>query len=471
MTQTIPASPVAAVALILSVPLTFALFSAFRPYRAAFISLLVALLALPVGYGWEARGLTYLDKETIPLLSAIAACVLTAPAEFRHLRLRGPTVWLLLALAAGCLMTAFTNSDAHSVGRTVLQGLTLWDGVGLLRAIAFPMLLPYLLGRMLVRDVAQLEYLLRPLVLGFLVYSLPMLWEIRMSPQLHTIVYGYFPLSFAQQTRAGGFRPVVFVGHGLPLAILTSFAVLANAMLWQRRRRIQGLPPALVSAYLGGIIVLCKTLSAMLYGAVGTALMFFCSPKTQLRISVAIACLALGYPLLRTVDLFPTGLLTKASDAASKDRSDSLAFRFANEDVLLKHAWERPLFGWGGYGRNRVFDEEGIDVSVPDGLWIILVGQIGIVGFVGVFGLMLLPILQCRRAVANLRSASDRRLLSSFALLIALNWADSLPNALSGGELMVFATGALSGVVATYRGPRPMRREPKKPAVPAAPVH
>jgi hypothetical protein len=466
MSEEIAAYPTAPVALILSVPLTFALFSAFPPHRAAFASLLGAALLLPVGYGWQLPGVTFLDKETIPLLSAILACLLTAPREFRHLRLQGWTLGLVAAIAASSMATALTNGDDYSFGGAFMQGLTLWDGVGLLRERLFQIVLPFLLGRMLIRDVRQLEQMLRALAFGFLVYSLPMLWEVRMSPQLHNTVYGYLPYSFAQQVRAGGFRPVVFVGHGLPLAIMTSFAVLASAILWRRRRKIGGLPAATVTLYLGAVVALCKTLSAVLYASAGTAAGFFASAKTQLRAGVAIACIALAYPLLRTLDVFPTAVLTEISDSASKDRSESLAFRFENEDILLKHAWERPLFGWGGYGRNRVLNEEGTDTSVTDGFWIILIGQLGVVGFASVFGLMLLPIFQCGRAVRNVGSGSDRRMLASCALLIALNWADSLPNAMSGGLMMVFATGAFSGVVETYQTARATRPQPKKAATP-----
>jgi hypothetical protein len=461
------AYPSAPLALILFAPVTFVLFGSFPPYRAAFLSLLIGMLVLPVGYGWEVPGLAVLDKSTIPVLSSVAACLLTAPRVFRRIRLRGATLLFVVGLAVGSLMTGLTNSDPYLIGGTVATPLTAWDGVGLFRWMAFSLILPFLLGRSLVREVAQLEQLLRPFVVGFLVYSLPMLWELRLSPQLHNTVYGYFPHSFAQQLRAGGYRPVVFIGHGLPLAILTSFAVLASTMLWRRGRRVLGLSAPLATSYLGGIVMLCKTMSAMLYASTG-AIMFFCSAKTQLRVATAIACITLAYPLLRGADLFPTSMLSSVSSSASQDRSDSLAFRFKNEDLLLAHARERPLFGWGGYGRNLTFDDESQRASVPDGLWIILFGQLGAVGFLGIFGLMLWPILQCRRAIANVRSAADRRLLASFALLVALNWADSLPNALSGGVLMVFATGAFSGVVASYQTPRPEQPQPKKRAVPAA---
>lgn len=41
------------------------------------------------------------------------------------------------------------------------------------------------------------------------------------------------------------------------------------------------------------------------------------------------------------------------------ERVASVKFRFDNEEILGARARERVMFGWGGFGRNRVFDEYG----------------------------------------------------------------------------------------------------------------
>ena len=466
MEEQFPAYPTAPLAMLLSVPLVLALFYRLPPYRAAFLSFLGSLLLLPVGYGWTLPGVTFLDKSTLPILTATFACLLTARRELRLARLGGATLFLVASLGIGCFATALTNQDEYVVGGTFLPSLSAWDGVVFFREWAIPLVLPFLLGRLLVRDVSQLERILGAMVLAFLLYSVPMLYEVRMSPQLHRMVYGYFPHQFLQQIRGGGFRPNVFVGHGLPLGILTGFATFASLVLWRRGRSVRGLPPFAVTGYLWVMVALCKTLSAMLYATLGGAVAFFLSAKAQARIAGIVAAIVLSYPLLRTWDWFPTAALTSISESASADRSESLAFRFANEDRLLAHVRDRWVFGWGSYGRNRVFDEDGRDISVTDGLWIIVLTELGAVGFLSLFGLMLLPILQTGRALRNMRSESDRRVVASFALLVALSWADSLPNALSGGIVMVFATGALSGVVASYQRARVPRRQAAKRAIP-----
>src|SRR5690606_33843621 len=73
--------------------------------------------------------------------------------------------------------------------------------------------------------------------LAGLVYTLPVLFEVRMSPQLHAIFYGFFPHSFGQHIREGGFRPAVFLGHGLLIGMLFSIAILAALSLWREALR------------------------------------------------------------------------------------------------------------------------------------------------------------------------------------------------------------------------------------------
>ena len=45
------------------------------------------------------------------------------------------------------------------------------------------------------------------------------------------MVYGFFPHSWLQHVRGGGFRPIVFMNHGLVLGIFLSMAVVASAIM------------------------------------------------------------------------------------------------------------------------------------------------------------------------------------------------------------------------------------------------
>jgi hypothetical protein len=144
-----------------------------------------------------------------------------------------------------------------------------------------------------------------------------------------------------------------------------------------------------------------------------------------------LAVLSLLYPLLRIADVFPTATLVEASRLVSDDRATSLQFRFDQEQKLLERASERPLFGWGRYGRNRVYAEdwEGIggDVSVTDGRWIITFGQFGLFGFLAEFGLLALPILYAVFAL-NISKVRDDSFIAALALIVSVNIVDLLPN-------------------------------------------
>ena len=118
-------------------------------------------------------------------------------------------VYLLgVAFVLAPIFTSFGNSyELETAGRSI-PGFYLPDAFKL-AARNLIILAPFYVGvRFLCTSEAR-ALLLRAIVLAALVYSLPMLVEIRISPQLHRLVYGYFPHSFAQQIRDGGYRPVV----------------------------------------------------------------------------------------------------------------------------------------------------------------------------------------------------------------------------------------------------------------------
>ena len=251
-----------------------------------------------------------------------------------------------------------------------------------------------------------------------------------MSPQLHTWIYGYFPHSFAQQVRGDGFRPIVFLGHGLGVAFFAMTTVVAAAALWRTQARVFKFSTGAITGYLSVVLLLCKSLGAFVYGAIGAPLVRFAPPRLQLRIAVGLVLVALLYPTLRATDLFPTGQLVNLAAWVSDDRAESLKFRFDQEKPLLDRAWQRFSFGWGRFGRNRIYDEaSGKDVSVTDGHWIITMGQFGFFGFLAEFGLLALPIFRAASTLKYAERMSDRIFLAALSLILAINVVDLLPNA------------------------------------------
>jgi hypothetical protein len=278
------------------------------------------------------------------------------------------------------------------------------------------------------REEHQNYWILKALTVGGMVMTLPMLFEIRMSPQLSALIYGYFPSSFPVEMRDGGYRPVVFMNNGLAAAFFLSTACISAVVLWRLRSKVSVLPSFGIVAYLCSVLVLSKSAGALVYCATIGPLVKWTTPRMQIWTAVLIAIIALTYPALRLSFLFPTEQIVEAASSLSKQRSESLQFRFNQEDALLAHASERLVFGWGRYGRNRVYWESGDDASVTDGLWIITLGQFGLIGFIGQFGLLTLPVFRSIGALRNLSNSRDKLLLSTLSLLVAVTVIEQLPN-------------------------------------------
>jgi hypothetical protein len=249
-----------------------------------------------------------------------------------------------------------------------------------------------------------------------------------MSPQLNAWFYGYFPHSFAQQVRNGGFRAVVFLGHGLVVAIFFAVTILATFALWRARRPSDGGAGTLIAgAWLLGVLVLCKSLGALISTLLLLPLLLFASARVQMIVAAAIAVIVLLYPMMRGAGLIPVDRLYAISASISDERAESFKFRLDNEDILLDRANHKPLAGWGIWGRNRVYDpESGRDISVTDGAWIIIIGVYGWIGYAVQFGLLTIPtlLLALRQRASALSFAT-----TGLCLVLAVNLIDLIPNA------------------------------------------
>ncbi|MEH6361299.1 MAG: hypothetical protein V7761_11280, partial [Amylibacter sp.] len=98
----------------------------------------------------------------------------------------------------GPIVTALTNSEPIVFsGAEGLPGLRITDAIAL--AINQTLLLvPFLLARQLLATPEAHKELLIALLIGGLIYSIPMLIEVRLSPQVNVWVYGYFQHLFSQ---------------------------------------------------------------------------------------------------------------------------------------------------------------------------------------------------------------------------------------------------------------------------------
>ena len=370
-----------------------------------------------------------LRQDSIPSLAALACSAFLLGRVPKIFRGFGVENYLIVALLVGPFVTSMLNPDPIRIGITLLPGVGAYDALS--AAVAqFIFIIPFFLGRQFLGRSQDNVEILRVLVIAGLAYSLPMLFEIRMSPQLHIWIYGYFPTDFYQELRDGGFRPVVFLGHGLLVAFFVMTTGVAAATLWRTQTRItRGLTPGAISGYLSVVLALCQTASALLYAVLLMPLVRWASPRLQLRVASILVLIALTYPVLRAAELIPTSVILEAANAVSPDRAGSLKTRFDNEDQLLDHAWQRPWFGWGRFGRSRVYNGWlGGDSSITDGHWIVTMGTFGIVGFGAEFGLLGFAVFRAAKVVKFTQTKWEGEYLAALALIVAVSMIDLLPN-------------------------------------------
>ena len=427
------------------------LFATRRPAVAVTVTVLGAYLLLPANYSINLPAVPTLGKSSIPALTAVLAAMIMIKG--RRLQALGPDMVLpnllprsrivrilLILMLAGSIATVLTNGDVLHYGERVQPALRPYDAASFFGNILFT-LLPFFLARKYLAHPEAQRILLVGLAVAGALYALPALYEVRFSPQLSRTIYGYFPHDWRQHLRAGGYRPVVFLPHGLWLAIFLCISFLATLELWRSTSGQSKSRWMMVAVWLFLTLVLAKGVGALGIALMLGAIILFLPVRLQVIGASLIAIALLTYPMLRGAGLVPTEMAVNLAQGVDPDRASSLRFRLNNEDILLEKANQRPAFGWGGWGRNRVISDEGQDLSVTDGYWVILIGTRGWIGYLAEYGLLLLPIvflgLRWRHLALSPATAG-------LAMALTANMIDMIPNGTLTSVTWLMA-GALAG--------------------------
>lgn len=428
------------VAFLLAVALAFSLLP---PRRAVLWTVLGGWLFLP-HFDGNHRFLFLHSKFVF-----LPAAVLMGSAVFDARRWLGLRPKLLdLPMVALCVSPFFTALD-NSLGMKEALAATLgnllgWGG-------------PYLLGRLYLGDLGALRELARAQVAAALAYVPFCLWEIRMSPQLHVSLYGFRSWSFDQSLRFGGFRPSVFMQHGLAVGMWMAMGTLVSYWLVRTRSpsSIAGIPGPVVLATLLVTTVLCRSTAAIALLACGVALLELTDRLRTGVLVLAVGLLPAAYCTARMSGWTGAPVVDWSRHVVGEDRAASLQFRLDNEAVLAKKALLRPWLGWGRFGRSFIYDENGRSLgAVPDGLWIIFLGMSGLVGLSALGLVLATPPLLVLRTYPG-RAWADPRLAPTAALVVTLLlWAvDGVLNAMVTPVVPMVA-GALVSVVLLARATR-----------------
>lgn len=411
--------------------------------RAILICIVTGYLLLPEKTAFDVPGLPALDKHTVPALTALLLLGLSAASGSTVLtgilpRSRLVRLFLVM-LIGGTFLTVLTNGDPLTYGSLVLPGIRPYDGFSFALSILM-VILPMLLARKYLATPSAHRLFLKVLCIAALAYSLLAMVELRMSPQMNNWIYGFFQHSFIQHVRAGGYRPVVFLSHGLMLAIFLNAAVLAAIGLARQGGETRT-PYIFAALWLLVTLVLSKSLGALLITILLGAAACFLRSRAQLIVAAVAAAMVLLYPMARSSDIMPVDQIVELAESIDTSRAASLEFRIKNENAMLAKAEERPLFGWGGWGRSRVYSPSGEDVTTADGYWVIVFGVGGWTRYISEFGLLAMPLILLLIHARRKKIGMETSIL---ALIMAGNMIDLLPNA-SVTPLSWLMAGALWG--------------------------
>jgi hypothetical protein len=435
-------------------PLTLLLYAMFSPRRAFLISAIGGWLFLPVA-STPVPGFVDYSKDAIVSFAPLIGMLI-----FDADRIRGMKPSLVdVPMLTWCLCPMVTS---------IFNDLGPYDGLaGLLDRLAW-YYLPYALGRAYFGSYAGLRELLQALFIGALAYAPLCVWEARMSPQLHLQIYGFFAHEggFAQVFRFGGWRPMVFMHHGLMLGLFMAMGTLAGVALWWsgHLKRCLWFPMPLLLIGLLLVNLYIKSAGAVALLGLGLLTLFSIS---RLRLNLgylAVVLLPLGYASIRAPGLWDGGeAIELAANWVGEDRAESLAYRLEAEDLLAAKGMQQPIYGWGMHDRGRVAWAKGPDGRVvADGLWIQAFNVNGVIGLFGLLGLFLVPTLWAYRKLRPVDTQrSGRGVLVGAGLITSLYMIDNLLNAMIA-PMYFTLLGGLAGYClnnpGSFRLPLPPRR-------------
>jgi hypothetical protein len=437
----------ATLALLLWIPFSVVVFSITKPHKAVAFLLVFGTLFLPELEFFDIKLLPNMNKKTIACAWVILPAMVWARSQLKRASL-GKAPWFLFAMMLVVSVgRTFTNLDPIVVGGRVVAPILTHTAITFMLEDFLLVFGPYYLGAALFRDRDALRDFMRIFCLGGIAYVPLVLLEIRLSPQLHNWVYGYYQHSWLQVMRDGAFRPMVFMQHGLAVALFMATCAVLTFGLARARERLLKLPALPIAMFITLLVAMSHSLGALIFVAALGPVVWLTSAKTQLRVAALLAALVMFYPMLRAYDLFPTKELLGIAKSISEDRAGSLAFRFTNEDGALARALTRPMFGWGGFDRIFVLDEEsGEAKGILDGYWLITYCASGVLGFVSRFGLLTWPVWLAFRRIRRVPAKADQMLLGAMGVATAMIAVDLLPNGMFTYFPHLFA-GVLLGAV------------------------
>jgi len=411
------------------VPLTIYWFQKKDPREAILLSYIGGVLFLPV-FSIDLPIINY-NKY-----SAIAIAVLLGEV-FRSEKVRLNNKNLF---DKNMILFCFVSTIISSL----LNGFGLYEGLTVAFDNFFTWGVAFIMGRKYFKSEEDLKLLLKYLLAGVLIYVPLCLYELRMSPQLNIKVYGFFQHSWGQHFRYGGYRPIVFMNHGLMVSLWLMAGAVSFFWLWRAKIKKKMFKIHLFFLFIisFGTLYMTKSKGALFLGIIGILCWFIYKTKKIDKFLTLLMIIFPVYFFLRIQSMITINDITEIlSRFFDQERLDSLIFRLRSEETISNSmGFLQLFFGWHRWSRKLGFDPYTNRAVVVDSLWIIIYGGRGLLGLSSLFILILSGPISIVKKMKREKNICIESI--SLSLVIILFAFDCLSNAMAN-PIYILCTGAL----------------------------
>jgi hypothetical protein len=419
------------------IPVVFLMFWMLPPRRALLAAFILAWLFLPLA-DFKIPMIPSYTKMTAATLGSLIGLLIFDSRRLFDFR---PS-WIDLPVAVWCVAR---------FGASMTNGYGAYDGFSQVEYTILTWGLPWLFGRLYFTDAQGMKELAIAFVLGGLIYVPLCLYEARFSPQLARWVYG-IQIDFAEVKRFGGWRPTVFMQHGLMTGMWMCMTGMMAWWLWSAGKVRTILRMSMFWIMLGIVVtaILCKSFGAIALLIMGTGALWLASKLKRTWPLLLVLAIPPAYITLRISGMWSgENLIYLAGELGSSDRAGSLSSRINSEDQFIQAGWHKPIFGFRGWYNTVGLQSDETKRGIPDALWMIEFTGSGLVGLACLVTYLLLPPFLVWWRFARRDWGPTQVPVLGLAMIVCLSMVDNLFNAMLNPVFMLTA-GALGGWALLY---------------------